>query len=203
MVATESAGTALILDGLSESGSPLRDRLAERYRVVEPAIDWSNPTLDWSDPAFDWPASDAAVASAIAATGVERYLLVGVSVGADAALRHALRAPEAVAALVLVSPRAIRPASGGDAGASEPLESRLGDVPCPTLAVFGQDDRSIRVDAASIYRERIPNCNIAFVYAAGHDIAADRLTALVNLVSDYLERRETFIVQNRSSVINP
>ena len=39
--------------------------------------------------------------------------------------------------------------------------------------------------------------------AAGHDIAADRPQALVNLVSDYLERRETFIVQNRSSVINP
>ena len=32
---------------------------------------------------------------------------------------------------------------------------------------------------------------------------ADRPQALVNLVSDYLERRETFIVQNRSQVINP
>ena len=58
-------------------------------------------------------------------------------------------------------------------------------------------------EAAGTYRERIPDCNIAFVHAAGHDITADRPRALVNLVSDYLKRRETFIVQNRSQVINP
>ncbi len=106
---------------------------------------------------------------------------------------------------MLVSPTAIRPANAaGDANddAAE-FEARLAYVQCPTLVVFGQEDRSVRREAAGICRERIPNCNIAFVYAAGHDITADRPQALVNLVSDYLERRETFIVQNRSQVINP
>ena len=60
-------------------------------------------------------------------------------------------------------------------------KARLPNIQCPTLVVFGQEDRSVIPDAASIYRERIPNCNVAFVYAAGHDIAADRPQALVNL----------------------
>ena len=132
--------------------------------------------------------------------GAEQYGLVGLSDGANAALHHALANPEAVDVLVLVSPTAIRPADNDD---TAELETRLSDVQCPTLVVFGGDDKSTAPEAAAIYRERIPNCNVAFVYAAGHDIAVDRPQALVNLVSDYLERRETFIVQNRSGVINP
>ena len=143
------------------------------------------------------------VADSIAAAGSARYGLVGVSDGANAALRHAMQEPERVEALVLVSPTAIRPAAGDPNGDAAELEARLSDVQCPTLAVFGRDDKSVQPEAAATYRERIPNCNIAFVYAAGHDVAADRPQALVNLVSDYLERRETFIVQNRTSVINP
>ena len=106
---------------------------------------------------------------------------------------------------MLVSPSAIRPANAaGDANddAAE-LEARLAHVQWATLVVFGQEDWSVQREAAGIYGERIPNCNIAFVYAAGHDIMADRPQALVNLASGYLERRETFIVQNRSQVINP
>ena len=105
--------------------------------------------------------------------------------------------------LILIAPTAIRPANGAIDSGSAALESRLHEVQCPTLVVFGQDDATVAPEATSIYRERIPNCSIAFVYDAGHDVAAERPEALVNLVSDYLERRETFIVQNRSRVINP
>ena len=172
MATAASTSTVVIIDGGAGQSRSLHDGLAGRWRLAD----------------------------SIAATGTERYGLVGVSDGANAALQHALQAPASVDVLVLISPTAIRPAAGDD---TAELEARLPDVQCPTLVVFGQDDRSVRPDAASIYRERIPNCNIAFVYAAGHNIAADRPQALVNLVSDYLERRETFIVQNRSSVINP
>ena len=112
--------------------------------------------------------------------------------------------PERVDVLVLVSPTAIRPAAGdakgdaadtGSAPARRAVSHAGGVRPGGPLGATG--------GGFGIYRERIPNCNIAFVYAAGHDIAGDRPQALVNLVSDYLERRETFIVQNRSSVINP
>ena len=135
--------------------------------------------LGAEDDGFEWP---------------ERCGLVGISDGSGPALRRALDAPETVEVLILIAATEIR---------SSELQSRLGDVECPTLVVFGQDDASVAPGVTSSYRERIPNCSIAFVYDAGHDVAADRPQALVNLVADYLERRETFIVQNRSEVVNP
>jgi pimeloyl-ACP methyl ester carboxylesterase len=58
-------------------------------------------------------------------------------------------------------------------------------------------------EAPRIYREKIPNCNISFVYDAGHAILADRPEALISAVSDFIERRETFIVGRESGLINP
>ena len=175
MATAESTGTVVIFDGGAGQSRSLHDGLSGRWRLAD----------------------------SIAAIGTERYGLVGLSDGANAALHHALANPEAVDVLVLVSPTAIRPAAGDANDAAVELEDRLPDVQCPTLVVFGGDDKSTAPEAASIYRERIPNCNVAFVYAAGHGVAADRPQALLSLVSDYLERRETFIVQNRSGVINP
>ena len=82
-------------------------------------------------------------------------------------------------------------------------ESRLADVHCPTLAIFGRNDRLVSPEAARVYREKIPNCNIAIVYDAGHCIVGDRPEALVNSVVDYAEHWETFIVGHQSGVINP
>jgi hypothetical protein len=42
-----------------------------------------------------------------------------------------------------------------------------------------------------------------FVYDAGHAIAAERPEALAGVVSDFLERRETFIVSQVNTMINP
>ena len=58
-------------------------------------------------------------------------------------------------------------------------------------------------EAARIYREKIPNCHISFVYDAGHLILLERPEALIDVVTDYVERRETFIVGRHSSMINP
>ena len=89
---------------------------------------------------------------------------------------------------------------GADRDDAEGLLSRL---ECPTLAVFGQEDRLTPREAAGMWRELVPNCNVCFVYDAGYAIAMDRPDALVSLVSDFVRRRETFIVENRSGVINP
>ena len=91
----------------------------------------------------------------------------------------------------------------GSASHDDDLEARLGEIICPTLAVFGQEDRLVAAEAPRIYREKIPNCNISFVYDAGHVIAAERPEALTSLVADFIQRRETFIVEEASSVINP
>ena len=89
---------------------------------------------------------------------------------------------------------------GADRDDAEGLLSKL---ECPTLAVFGQEDRLTPREAAGLWRELVPNCNVCFVYDAGYAIAEDRPDALVSLVSDFVRRRETFIVENRSRLINP
>ena len=83
------------------------------------------------------------------------------------------------------------------------VESQLADIHCPTLAIFGKDDRLVSSEAARIYREKIPNCNIAIAYDAGHCIVGDRPEALINSVIDYAEHWETFIVGHKSGIINP
>jgi pimeloyl-ACP methyl ester carboxylesterase len=82
-------------------------------------------------------------------------------------------------------------------------ERRLGEIPCATLVLFGSEDQMVAPEAARIYRARIPNSHIAFVYDAGHLIEAERPEALVNAVSDYVELRETFIVGRQTGLINP
>jgi pimeloyl-ACP methyl ester carboxylesterase len=82
-------------------------------------------------------------------------------------------------------------------------ERRLGEIPCATLVLFGSEDTMVAPEAARIYRARIPNSNIAFVYDAGHLIEAERPEALVNAVSDYVELRETFIVGRQTGIITP
>jgi pimeloyl-ACP methyl ester carboxylesterase len=82
-------------------------------------------------------------------------------------------------------------------------ERRLGEIPCATLVLFGSEDKMVAPEAARLYRARIPNSNIAFVYDAGHLIEAERPEALVNAVSDYVELRETFIVGHQTGIINP
>jgi pimeloyl-ACP methyl ester carboxylesterase len=64
-------------------------------------------------------------------------------------------------------------------------ERRLEEIPCATLVLFGTEDTLVAPEAARIYRARIPNSNIAFVYDAGHLIEAERPEALINAVSDY------------------
>jgi pimeloyl-ACP methyl ester carboxylesterase len=82
-------------------------------------------------------------------------------------------------------------------------ERRLDEIPCATLVLFGSEDKMVAPEAARIYRERIPNSNLSFVYDAGHLIEAERPEALINAVSDYVELRETFIVGRQTGIINP
>ena len=130
------------------------------------------------------------------------YTLIAASGGAAAALRQTLHSPDDVAALVLISPLCILP-SAVDATHDPGLAGRLADIRASTLVVFGSKDRRVGPEVARVYSELIPNCHVAFVYDAGHDVMSDRPEALITLVADFVERRETFVVDNQSSVINP
>ena len=178
--------TVVVINGLPGVSSVLRDGLSDRWVVLEPELVGSGISAGHE------------LAAAIAGLAPESYGVIGISSGAEIAVRHALRASERVAVLVLISPLLIQPNAVGE---DAELPNQIARIQCPALVVFGQEDPLAA--SASVYRERIPNCNIAFVYDSGHDIPAERPQALLNLVADYLERRETFIVQNRSGLISP
>ena len=65
------------------------------------------------------------------------------------------------------------------------LEARLPGLAPPTLALFGTLDSIIPPDLGHLYKELIPDCNLVFVYDAGHAIAAERPEAFTEVVSDF------------------
>ena len=83
------------------------------------------------------------------------------------------------------------------------LEARLPDLATPTLVLFGTLDRVISPDMGHFYKELMPNCNLAFVYDAGHAISTDRPEAFTEIVADFLERRDAFVVSRTETVIHP
>jgi pimeloyl-ACP methyl ester carboxylesterase len=83
------------------------------------------------------------------------------------------------------------------------LESRLSDLNVPVLVLFGTKDRMIPPEMGRIYREQLPNCHYILVYDAGHAIDADRPEAFASVVRDFLQRHESFVVNQTSALINP
>lgn len=222
----------VLLDWTPWESRALADSLAASYRVL--SFDPPTETGDTDDIA-------RVVAGAAEAAGLDVYAVVGVSLGADAALRLALLRPQSVSTLVLVSPTCVAPSTARSwrtpelaarvmlahpENAESPRPNperaallsslaerwradgvgasrRLTELACATLVVFGQEDRLVSREAGGIWKAEVPNSSLSYVYDAGHAIAVDRPDALTNVVLDFVERRETFIVENRPSLINP
>ena len=83
------------------------------------------------------------------------------------------------------------------------LESRLPSLPTPTLVLFGTLDAVIAPAMGRLYKDLLPNGHLVFVYDAGHLIGADRPEAFVEVVGDFLERHEAFIISRAETVIFP
>jgi pimeloyl-ACP methyl ester carboxylesterase len=86
---------------------------------------------------------------------------------------------------------------------AEDVERRMAELDVPTLVVFGTRDRLTPPELGRIYRERLPRCQLVLLYDVGHEAAAERPEAFVSLVTDFLQRREAFIVTERSSRLHP
>ncbi|MGH7029431.1 MAG: alpha/beta fold hydrolase, partial [Stellaceae bacterium] len=83
------------------------------------------------------------------------------------------------------------------------LEARLSSLASATLVLFGTVDRVIPPDMGHFYKELIPNCNLVFVYDAGHAISTDRPEAFAEVVADFVERREAFVISRTETAIHP
>jgi pimeloyl-ACP methyl ester carboxylesterase len=85
----------------------------------------------------------------------------------------------------------------------EELERQMRELSVPTLVLFGTEDRLLSPDLGHIYMEILPNCNLVFVYDAGHEIGAERPEAYAEAVIDFLDRREAFVISEKDSVLYP
>jgi pimeloyl-ACP methyl ester carboxylesterase len=83
------------------------------------------------------------------------------------------------------------------------LEARMRELPTPTLVLFGTVDTITPPELGRFYKELLPNCSLVFVYDAAHAISTDRPEAFAEVVADFLERHEAFIISRRETVINP
>jgi pimeloyl-ACP methyl ester carboxylesterase len=83
------------------------------------------------------------------------------------------------------------------------FEAQLRNLAAPALVLFGTCDRLIAPEMGQFYKELIPNCHLVFVYDAGHAIGAERPEAFVEVVGDFLERHEAFVISRTETVIHP
>jgi pimeloyl-ACP methyl ester carboxylesterase len=88
-------------------------------------------------------------------------------------------------------------------GRDPDLEARLRDLKVPTLVVFGTLDAMISPDVGHLYKEMIPGSHLVFVYDAGHAIGTERPEAFVEVVGDFLDRHDAFVVSRVPTVIHP
>jgi pimeloyl-ACP methyl ester carboxylesterase len=83
------------------------------------------------------------------------------------------------------------------------LETRLPGLTVPVLAVFGTRDTVIPPELGHLYKDLIPDAHLVFVYDAGHAIAAERPEAFVEVVGDFLEREDAFVISRVKTTILP
>ena len=164
--------------------------------------------------------------AATAALGLERFDLMGHSFGGKLALWAAIQSPEAVRALVLIAPAAIRPEDRPLPAVQEDvepeigrkqaalfarligppvdaeLEARMGEIAAPVLALFGTRDELIPTSLARRYRQLMAKANVVFVYDAGHSITEDRPDAAASLIEDFLEEPGGFLVNRASGALS-
>jgi pimeloyl-ACP methyl ester carboxylesterase len=83
------------------------------------------------------------------------------------------------------------------------LEALLPGLTTPTLVLFGTLDRLMPSELGRHYKALLPNCHLVLVYDAGHAISTERPEAFAEIVADFVERRETFVISRSATVIHP
>jgi pimeloyl-ACP methyl ester carboxylesterase len=90
-------------------------------------------------------------------------------------------------------------ASGRDAL----LEEGLRKLGMPALVLFGTHDAVIPPVTGRIYKELIPNGHLIYVYDAGHVLMVERPEAFAEVVADFLERTDAFVISRTKTAAFP
>jgi pimeloyl-ACP methyl ester carboxylesterase len=68
-----------------------------------------------------------------------------------------------------------------------PVSEHLPEVACPTLIVWGEEDKIIPVEDASVFEELIPNSKKVIFEGTGHMAMLERPTAFNELLEEFVE----------------
>jgi pimeloyl-ACP methyl ester carboxylesterase len=83
------------------------------------------------------------------------------------------------------------------------LEEGLRSLRMPVLVLFGTHDGVIPPEMGRVYMELIADAHLVFVYDAGHALMVERPEAFTEVVTDFLERTDAFIISRTKTVIYP
>jgi pimeloyl-ACP methyl ester carboxylesterase len=83
------------------------------------------------------------------------------------------------------------------------LKEGLQRLKIPTLVMFGTQDGVIPAQMGRLYKELIPDAHLVFVYDAGHALMVERPEAFAEVVTDFLQRTDAFIISRAKTVIFP
>ena len=108
---SQSSSAVVLLEGVDWFSGQIRDALAADYHTISLQLPGFGTSPDNATSGTVKEMADTA-AQAVAGVLTDRYTLIGSSFSAQVALWQALRWPDRVEALVLISPRAILPAGG-------------------------------------------------------------------------------------------
>jgi pimeloyl-ACP methyl ester carboxylesterase len=153
---------------------PLAKQLAQNYRVITRAA-----------------SSTDAGAMTAASPHLDRFVLIGQSSSAEAALAFARSAGEACAALILIAP------------VLSPLPPAEAAPDMPILLLLGTEDTRVRPGTAAALCAALPRAHPILIYGAGHALDRERPEAVAAVMRDFIARREKFIVRDASDVLYP
>lgn len=85
----------------------------------------------------------------------------------------------------------------------EKFEASIKGLEIPTLVLFGTRDRLTPPENGRIYRQLMPKSSLMMIYDAAHAVDADRPEAVAEVVGDYIERHDSFLVTRQNGMIHP
>jgi pimeloyl-ACP methyl ester carboxylesterase len=186
------AGNGLAVVHVAASSDRLAQLLAGQFRICcfEPGEEFAALA----------PAMKARRIAAIAdALGLEQYCLSVEGDDAIAALHLAADEPEKLQRAVLLAPEVF----DSTGVLNDPsLAAKLERITGHSLSLFGTDSGGNVQVMTSLYREKIPNCHLMYVFDA-LDPARSRPEAAAEVIADFLLRGDGFLVSEQDGRLFP
>jgi pimeloyl-ACP methyl ester carboxylesterase len=129
--------------------------------------------------------------------GISTFALVAENEGCATALAAAALYPDAVEAIVMMAPQVL-----DEHGAPRDLSlaGHLQKIETQILALFGTRSAIASPATGGRYKRALAKCHLVYVYDAD-EVATDRLEAASEVIIDFLQRRDAFLVNNKDGRI--